>query len=160
LRDHRRIVARAFGTGGLVLGVPALLALLFVCANLFVLRPAPDKSSYLDVGTYGIAGLLTNGAHGVAKVLEWLGGIATWIEEGLATGLLAAVLLAVALYFIGRGIERHASVARFAALALAGVFLLFWLAVLLSVPRDMIVVPGLGAAAAVYVIWVMGWRYA
>jgi hypothetical protein len=160
MRNHRRIVARAFGISSFVLGVPSLMALLSVCAGLFLLRPAPDKSGYLDIGTYGIAGLLANSAHGVGKVLEWLGTIATWIEEGLAIGLLGAVLLAVALYFIGRGIERHTTGARIAALGLASVFVLFWLTLLLSLPRDMAVVPGLGAAAALYVIWVMGWRYA
>ena len=41
--------------------------LLVICVSLFLLHPEPDKSSYLDVGTYGIAGLLANGARGVAQ---------------------------------------------------------------------------------------------
>src|SRR5437764_14445564 len=100
-----------------MLGVPSLGALLLICISLFFLRPTPDKSSYLDVGTYGIAGLLANGARGVGQVFAWLGGIAAWIEEAIAVGLMAAVLFAAGLYFTGTGIGRHSAPARLGAFA-------------------------------------------
>ena len=143
-----------------MLGVPSLAALLLVCTSLLFLRPVPDRSSYLDVGTYGIAGLLANGARGVGKLFEWFGGIATWIEEALAIGLLAAVLFAVMLVFTGRGIARHSAPARIVALAQSAVFLLFWLVVLLSLPRGAMLVPAAGVAVSLYAVWVLGWRYA
>src|SRR5437773_475053 len=129
------ILGRGFRVGGWMLGLPSLAALLLICPSLFFLRPAPDRSSYLDIGTYGIAGLLANGARGLGKLFEWLGGVATWIEEALAIGLVGAVLFAMVLVFTGRGIARHSSRARIVAFALSVVFLLFWLVLLLSLPR-------------------------
>jgi hypothetical protein len=160
LRNHRVIVGRGFRVGGWMLGVPSLAALLLICTSLFFFRPTPDHSGYLDIGTYGIAGLLANGARGVGKAFEWFGGIATWIEEALAIGLLAAVLFAVMLVFTGRGIAHHSAPARIVALALSAVFLLFWLLVLLSLPRGAMLVPAAGIGASFYAIWVLGWRYA
>jgi hypothetical protein len=136
------------------------VALLVICVSLFLLHPEPDKSSYLDVGTYGIAGLLANGARGVGQVFAWLGGIAAWIEEGIAVGLVAIVAFAAGLYFTGKGIGRHSAPARIAAFAIALVFLFFWLLVLLSLSRSAMAVPVMGAALSLYTIWVLGWRYA
>jgi hypothetical protein len=159
LRNHRLIVGRGFRIGGWLLGVPSLGALLLICTSLFVLRPSPDRSSYLDIGTYGIAGLLANGARGIGKVFEWFGGIAAWIEEALAVGLVGAVLFAAALVFTGRGIARQSAPARIVALALSVVFLFFWLVVLLSLPRGAMLVPAAGVGASLYAIWALGWRY-
>ena len=143
-----------------MLGLPSLVALLVICVSLFLLHPEPDKSSYLDVGTYGIAGLLANGARGVGQVFAWLGGIAAWIEEAIAVGLIAAVLFAAGLYFTGTGIRRHSAPARIVAFAIALVFLFFWLVVLLSLSRSAMAVPVMGVAVSLYTIWVLGWRYA
>ena len=101
---------------------------------------------------------MANSAKGVGEAFGWLGGIAVWIEEVLAAGLVGSLLLAVILYFVGRGIARQSPVARIAALGLSIVLLLFWLVVLLSLPRSAMVVPGLGIGVSVYVIWALGWR--
>jgi hypothetical protein len=160
LANHRRIVANGFRIGGWLLGAPSIAALSLICVSLLLLHPAPDRSGYLDIGTYGIAGLLANSARGIGKVLEWFGGLAIWIEEALAIGLLGAVLFAVILVFTGKGIARHSSPAWIAALVLSGIFLCFWLLALLSLPRSAMLLPSAGVAASLYAIWVLGWRYA
>jgi hypothetical protein len=157
--NHRAIVARGFRIGGWVLGVPSLAALAAICINLFLLRPAPNKSSDLAIGTYGIAGLLANGARGIGRLFDWLGSIATWIEEALAIGLIGAVLFAVMLYSVSRGIERHSATARIVAFVVSCVFLLFWLALMFFLPREVLALAGLGVGLSLYTIWVLGWRY-
>jgi hypothetical protein len=159
LTNHRLIVGRGFRIGGWLVGLPSLAALLLICASLFLLHPEPDKSSYLDVGKYGIAGLLANGARGVGQMFAWLGGLAIWLEEAIAIGLAAMVIFAASLYFTGRGIDRHSALARISAFGTALVFLLFWLVVLLSLSRNAMAVPAVGVVASVYTIWVLGWRY-
>ena len=160
MRNHQAIVGRGFRIAGWLLGIPSLVMLLVVCASLFLVHPEPDKSSYLDIGTYGIAGLLANGARGVGQLFAWLGGIAAWIEEAVAIGLVGAILFATVLYFTGRGIDRHSKPARIVGSAIAIVFLLFWLLVLLSLPRAAMLLPSLGLGVSIYAVWVLGWRYA
>jgi hypothetical protein len=156
---NREIVAWGFRIGGWVLGVPSLVALVTVIAGLFVPRPAPDKSPDLDVQTYGIAGLLTNGAKGVGKALDGLGGFLSWVEWSLAIGLSASLGLAVVLYFTGRGIARHSTGAGVFGIGLSAIFLLLWLTILMSLPRGgAMAVPAVGMALSLYAIWVLVWR--
>src|SRR5512142_1947588 len=90
---HRDIVAWGFRIGGLLLGLPSLAALVAVLWARFAGGgPQTDKGAYLDVGTYGIAGLLHNGATGVGRAFAWLGGIASWVEGALAVVLGVLVL--------------------------------------------------------------------
>ncbi|MEI9889107.1 MAG: hypothetical protein WDN08_21900 [Rhizomicrobium sp.] len=133
--EHRRIVARGFRVGAFVLGVPALAGLLAIGTSVVLARPDGGGSGYLDIGTYGIAGLLANGARGVADVFDWLGGIALWLEGVLAAGLAAALVFAVVLFFTGRGIARHGAGANAVGIGLSVLFVLFWATVLLSVER-------------------------
>lgn len=155
--NHRQIVARGFRVGGWLLGAPSLAALLAVCASLVFVRAPADKSSYLDIGTYGIAGLIANGAKGVGDVLGWFGGIGVWIEEALAAGLAAALAFAIVLYLTGRGLARHSPAARIVGIGLSVVFLLFWTLVLLSLNRSAMAVPAVGMGVSIYAIWVLGW---
>jgi len=141
-----------------VLGAPSLAALLAVGTSLIFVRAPADKSSYLDIGKYGIAGLIANGAKGVGDVLGWFGGIGVWIEEALAAGLLAALAFAAVLYFTGRGLARHSPAARIVGIGLSVVFLLFWTIVLLSTSRSAMAVPAVGMAMAGYSVWVLGRR--
>lgn len=160
MRNHRVIVGRGFRVGGWMLGVPSIAGLLLVCTSLFFAGAKPDNSPYLDVGTYGIAGILANSARGVGKVFGWFGAIATWIEEALALGLVAAILFSLVLYATGKGVARRSAPARAVGLALSASFLVFWLIVLLSLSRSAMLVPAAGVAASVYAIWALGWHYA
>ena len=157
--NHRIIVGYGFRIGGSLIGLPSLVMLLLICVSLFGGHAQADKSSYLDVGTYGIAGLLTNGAHAVGAVFAWLGGIAAWIEKALAVGFIALIVFAAGLYVTGKGIARHSAGARIAAFAITLVFLCFWVVLLLSLSRDALVMPAIGVAVSLYALWVLGWRY-
>ncbi len=158
MTNHRDIVAWGFVIGGWVLGVPSALGLLAAAAGLVFLRGPENKSSYLDVGKYGIAGMINNGAKGVGDVLGFLGGIGTWLEGVLAVAFAVALGLAVLLVFTGRGIARHAAVAGVTGIVIASVFLLFWAVMFLSSARSAMAVPVAGMGTAIYAIWVLGWR--
>ena len=159
LVNHRMIVGWGLRIGGWIVGVPSLAALVMVCASLFSPVPAADNSPYLDIGTYGIAGLLANGAHVVGSVCAWLGHLLRWMLEAIAVGLAATLLFAVALSLTGRSVLRHAPAARVAAIVFAGLFLLVWSVALVSLPRSAMAVSAIGVAASLYAIWVLGWRY-
>lgn len=158
--NHRDIVAWGFCIGGALLGLPSMVGLVLIGGNLLLAPPAaPDKSGMLDVGTYGIAGLIANGAKGVASMFDWLGGLAAWVEGALAVVLGVLVVFAVVLFFTGRGIARHASGAGAVGISLSVAFALFWLVVLLSVERGTpMLVPAVGLAMAGYAVWVLGSR--
>jgi hypothetical protein len=158
MTDHRSIVATGFAVGGWLLGVPSAIGLLAMVAGLVFLRAPDDKSAYLDVGKYGIAGLINNGAKGVGDVLGFLGGIGGWLEGVLAVAFAVALGLAVLLVFAGRGIARHAAGWGVTGIVIASVFALFWAVVFLSTARSAAAVPAAGTAAAGYAIWVLGWK--
>jgi hypothetical protein len=156
---HRDIVAWGFRIWGLVLGLPSLVGLALVLVARFSGGGKTADGEYLDVGTYGITGLIANGAKGVGRVFEWLGGIASWIEGALAVVLGVLVVAGAALFFIGRGIARHAPGAATFGIVLLVIFALVWAVVLLSVNRNAaMAVPALGLAMSLYAIWVLGWR--
>lgn len=157
---HRDIVAWGFTIGGAALAVPSAVGLVAVVWAMFSAPTTPEnKGEYLDVGTYGIAGLLANGAKGVGALFDWMGGVAAWVEGVLAGVLGAALLFAILLFFTGRGIARHASGAGTLGIVLSVIFALVWAAILLSVNRNAaMAVPALGLAAALYAIWVLGWK--
>lgn len=158
LTSHRDIVAWGFCIGGALLGVPSALGLLAIGASQIFLRSPEDKSAYLDVGKYGIAGLLQNGANAIADMFAWLGGIATWLEAVLAAGLAMALMFAIVLFFTGRGIARHAGGASAIGIVLSVIFLLLWTLVLLSTPRNAMALPAIGMTMSVYAIWALAWR--
>jgi hypothetical protein len=130
-----------------------------VVGGLFIPWPAPDKSPYLNVQTYGLVGLLNNGAKGVARMLDGLGGVLSWIEWALAIGLSGSLAFAVILYFTGRGIARHSTGAGVVGIGLSAIFLLIWLVILMSLQRGgAMAVPAAGIALSLYTIWVLIWR--
>jgi len=157
---HRDIVAWGFRIWGLVLGLPSLVGLVLILAER--LTDAGGKTTdgeYLDVGTYGITGLIANGAKGVGRAFDWLGGIASWVEGALAVVLGVLVVAGAVLFFIGRGIARHTSGAGTFGIVLSVIFALVWAVVLLSVNRNAaMAVPALGLAMSLYAVWVLGWR--
>jgi hypothetical protein len=154
------VVGWSFRLGGWIVGLPSLLALAMVCASLISSTAGPDNSSYLNIGVYGIAGLLANGAHAVSNMFAWLGNVARWIAEVIAVGLAAILLFAAGLSVTGKGVLRHSESARIVAFVLALVFLLAWAVALFALPRSAMILPVAGVAFSLYAIWVLGWRYA
>lgn len=159
--DHRLIVARGFRIAAWVIGAPSTLAALAFGGGALVAGSgsAAQKPHYLDVGAYGIAGLISNAATGVGGVLSFLNGVAAWALGLLAIAALAAALFAGLLYLVGRGLKASRPWARVLAIAMMG-FLAFDSLVAFAILRggarlfDAVVL-----AALVYALWVLGWRF-
>ncbi len=71
LDRHLAIVAHSFRVAGCVLGVPSLVALLFLLWTWLSLRPGPPvHPASTDIGKYGAIALLESGAYGVARIFQ------------------------------------------------------------------------------------------
>ena len=159
---HLLIVALEFRLAGLLLGIPGVAALVVVIRDVLFLRkaPPPDKSEPLDIGTYGLAGLLNNGARGVGHLLFALNGVATWLLTLLAFVMLLVVLFAVGLYLTGRGIDRQAAWARIIALALSGGLALVSCVLMAVLRRELAPFAVVPLGLSLYTLWVLLWRFA
>lgn len=155
---HRLIVAWGFRIAGLLLGAPSLLALAVICINL-PHAPPPNHSSYLAIGTYGIAGLLANAAHGAGAAFDWLEHVGAWVAKLLAFACVVILLCAASLYLAGRGIARGSPAARAGGFALSLLCLLFSVTLLLVLPSRIMAMPIFGCGLSLYALWVLGWRY-
>jgi len=156
------IVASGFRIAAWLVGAPSLAATIGLTVSVFLLgqAAAPDNSQPLDLKTYGVAGLISNGAWGVAKVFGFLAGLGEWIAAGLAVVSLLATLAAVLLYFTGRGIGRHATWARIFGLLILSASLLVALGGLSHTSPLAALFPGLLLGASIYGLWVLLWRFA
>ena len=157
MTSHREIVAWGFCVAGGLVGLPSAVGLGLIGYDRFGARPSENTSEYLDIGKYGIAGLLHNGAKGVTDIFGWLGGIASWIEGVLAVVLAVALVFGIVLFFIGRGIARHAAGAGVAGIVLSVILLLAWSLILLSTSGSAMALPAIGMVMSFYTIWVLGW---
>ena len=164
---NRRIVAGAFRIVALLLGVSATVAFGGLTYFAIDLRstplPPPDKTPYLDIGTYGLVGLLSNSAKavgaGVGPLLAHLSAAAMWLITGLAIASLVVALFALLLYLTGRGIARHTRWARITASFISAVFLLVSILALTSLRQDLAPLACVPVGLSLYSIWVLGWRY-
>ena len=158
--EHRLIVAQGFRVAGWVIGLPSALAAIGLGVGAAVLgaRPAAP-SQMLNVGDYGLVGLLSNAATGLVGVLSFLGGVAAWVMGVLAVAALLAALFAALLYAVGRGLRVSAGWARVVGIALTTVLMLnglFALLMLQDAARLAVVVI---LAALAYALWTLGWRF-
>jgi hypothetical protein len=160
LADHRLIVARGFRIAGLVIGAPSLLTAIALGAGAFLAGSGSGhRPQHLDVSTYGLVGILSNAADGVGGVLSFLNGLAAWAFGLLAVLALLTALLAGVLYLVGRGLKASRPWARglgIAMMALLTFHSLVGFALMRGGPR---LLDGLVLAAAVYALWVLGWRF-
>jgi hypothetical protein len=161
LSGHLRWVALALRVAGWALGVPSLLSTLGLTVGAFVLRQAPatPASHSLDIRTYGLVGLLENGARGVAKTLEFLISVGTLVVTALAIASLAATLIALILYLAGRGVQHHATWARIVAILIFLGLLAATLGALSVLPRILVPVDCLLIGLSLYSLWVLVWRF-
>ena len=168
MNTHLRIVAGEFRVFGLLFGVPSLatfgLAIYSAIDLGSVPVPPPDKSDYLDVGTYGLTGLLVNGGEaigtGLGKLLELLSSAAPWIIGALAMESLAMTLFAVLLYFTGQGIGRSATWARIVGILLTTGSMIVFIGMLVILPQGLMLLACLPMALSLYTLWVLCRRYA
>jgi hypothetical protein len=158
--DHRLIVARGFGIAGWALGIPSALAAIGLGVGAVVMgaRPAPPSEA-LSVGDYGLVGLLSNAAIGLAGVLSFLGGIAAWLMGLLAVAALATALFAGLLYLIGRGLRVSAPWARVLAIVLSALLAVNALLVLTVAQGAARLADSLLLAGLAYALWALGWRF-
>jgi len=160
LADHRLIVARSFRIAGVVIGLPSSLAALGLTVGAFLAGSGSGhKPQYLDISTYGIAGLISNAANGVGGVLSFLNGVAAWVFGLMAVLAVATALFGGLLYLVGRGLRASRPWARglgIAMMALLTFHSLVGFALLRGGPR---LLDGLILAGAIYALWVLGWRF-
>ncbi len=165
---HLQIVSGEFRIAGLLLGVPSTIAFVALIYTVIDLRSTPalprDDSQYLDIDKYGLVGLLNNGVKGIGDVIgtpiAFAAGAAMWLIVALAIASLVAALFAVLLYFVGRGVRRRATWARFVGIILTTGFLLISILALTSLRRDLASVAVLPVGLSLYTLWVLGWRFA
>lgn len=158
--DHRLIVARGFRIAGLAIGAPSAVAALALGAGAFLTGSGSgQKPQYLDVSTYGIAGLISNAANGVGGVLSFLNGVAAWALGLLAVLALLAALFAGLLYLVGRGLKASRPWARLLAIAMMAVMAFNSLVAQAILRGGARLVDAVVLAALVYGLWVLGWRF-
>jgi hypothetical protein len=159
---HVKIVANGLRAAGLLLGILSLVSLFMFGGSLFLIgrQPSPPPSHPLDIQTYGLVGLLQNGAIGLGHALNFLGTLSLWLGVLMVVVSLVVLIVALLLFFIGRGVAAHAGWARIAAGFGAGVVFLASGSVLSSLPREAAAIDCAFMAVALYTLWVLGWRYA
>jgi len=164
LDRHLLIVANGFRALGFLLGVPSLLACLWITWVLIDFASLkPDKSAQtseeaINIGRDGIVGLIVAGAKVGVKGLELVGKASAWALRLIDVAAAALTLTGACLFFTGRGLVLHAAWARIiAGLAASGIFLISFLA-LTSLRR--------GAAFAlipigvsIYMLWALIRRF-
>lgn len=154
------IVARGFRIAGWALGLTCFIAAIGLGVSAFALNhQAQVKPAYLDVGAYGLVGLLSNGANGVAAGLSFLGGVASAILALLAIVAVAGIAFAVLLHAVGRGLTASAAWARVLAGLISLVALLNAASALAFLRQGAAILDAALVASLAYVLWVVGWRF-
>ena len=159
---HRTIVALGFKVSGLLVGVLATVACVFLTieAIWFHHAAAPDGSHLISVRTYGLIGLMNDAAVGIDRVFGVLAGLAAWLFAALAVVALFVVVWAGLLYLVGRGVGRQAAWARIVGGGIALIMALANLLALTSLPDDkMDLPPLLLLGVSLYTLWTLIWRF-
>lgn len=159
---HRSIVALGFKVSGLIVGVPAVAASVFLTIEAISLHraAAPDGAHLISVRTYGLIGLMNDAAVGIDRVFGVLAGLAAWLLAGLAVVALFVALWAGLLYLVGRGVGRRALWARIVGGVFALILALANLLALTSLPDEkMDLPPLLLLGVGLYTLWTLIWRF-
>jgi hypothetical protein len=165
--NQRMIVAWMFRIGALLFGVPALIGLIDIIANLILLeRIAPhiQPGQPLDIQKYGIVGMLADGGNLIGLMLSFVAGLGILAAILLATVLTILIAVSSLFFFTGNGVARRADWAKVMGIVLSALCLLFWLGGLHAAQNGdadvtSTIVTATGIAASAYAIWVLGWRY-
>lgn len=159
---HRRFVATEFRLTGALLGIGSLIVLVDSGYGAYVAHNAPpaDNSPPLDVGKYGLVGLLTNGGQVAGRALHTLSFAAAWVLAAVAVVAFVVFLLSVLVYFTGGGIARQRGWARVMAVLLSLILALITISALFVVDRGAIPIFAVPAVLSLYTLWALVWRYA
>lgn len=160
MNRNRLLVSIEFRLVGALLAVLSLAALADFADTAFVMRavPPPDKQPFLDIGTYGLVGLLDNGARVASQMLYALGSLASWLLAVLAVIAVLTLLFGALLYFVGRGLRRGARWARVLGVVLTIFFALLPFGWLATVSQNGALVAGVPIALSFYTLWVLIWQ--
>ena len=161
MTTHRRIVATEFRLTGLVLAIASLVALVDFGRTAYLVRNAPplDNSPPLDIGKYGLVGLLTNGAQVAGRAVHTLSFAAGWILAAMAVVAFVLLLLGVLITFTGGGISRQRGWARVMGVLLSLCLALITIPALFVVDRGAIPIFAVPAVLSLYTVWALLWRY-
>jgi hypothetical protein len=159
---HRRIMALGFRFAGFLLAMTSLVVLEEAGYSAYVVHnaPPPDNSAPLDIGKYGLVGLLTNGAQVAGRAVHTLSFAAAWVLAAVAIVAFVVFLLAVLIYFTGGGISRQRGWARVVGVLLSLVLALITIPALFVIDRGAIPVVAVPAVLSLYTVWALIWRYA
>ena len=158
--QQRHLVAGAFHAASLVLGIPSSIAFVFLVWESVRLHFGPSGTATGATGNQ-LIDLFVQGFRLFGKLFAFLGGAAKWAFTLLAVASLVIIVAAVILFFIARGLHAGRAWARIFGILLALAALLVALVVLAALRRPVpIALSTTAAAASVWVIWVLGWRFA
>jgi hypothetical protein len=157
---HLPTVANAFYIAAALLGLPALPGFLyfgFAALRLRLLTPASTAvSSSPDV----MVNLIETGARIFGSVFKFIGDAGQWVITAFTAICFLILLLAGALFLIGRGLHAHAAWAR----AVGALFVLSTLLVslvgMLSLRRGGWAISSSLVAISTYATWVLLRRFA
>ena len=152
------LLSRMFTIGGFVLGLPSLAVLAFYAVHLLRrLVAAPTVETQFGDNPDAVMRLLQGLSQGIGAVAHLAGSIAQWVLDIAAEAAGAGLLLAVACWFTGRGLQAHATWARASASLVLGLTVLVALLLALSlrglgrVPMLALVVFGV---LGIHALWV------
>ena len=159
---HSWIVATEFRLTGGTLAIASLVALADFGHTAYLMHSAPpaDNSPPLDIGKYGLVGLLTNGAQVAGRAVHTLSFAAGWLLGVMAVLAFVLFLLGVLIYFTGGGIAHQSGWARVVGTLLSLSLALITIPALFFVDRSAIPIFAVPAVLSLYTLWTLIWRYA
>ena len=159
MNRHLTIVTAAFTWSGVLLGLPSLSAFLYFLWALVGVRiasPAGDAGGKPDYNS--LVGLLVSGAKVAGKTLGWLTTGAQWAIALLTVVSMLLLLVAMALFTTGRGLQAHQTWARILGMTLAAIlFFVGALGALLFRQGQAVAASTVVAAMCLYILWTL-WR--
>jgi hypothetical protein len=161
LNRHLLLLANGFRAVGLLLGIPSLLAFLWLASlklQLAWLKPVKSTQSSgeaVNIGRDGIVGVVVAIGTVIGKGFEFMGDAIGWVAGILDVAAAVLTAAGVLLFFTGRGLSLHATWARIAAGAAATGFLLISFLALTSLRRGAAPFALIPLSASIYMLWVL-----
>jgi hypothetical protein len=157
---QRHIVANIFQAASFVLGIPSLISVAFLSwewLRLRFLSPQPSQP-YKETGSQAVD-LFVLSFGLIGKLLELLGGAVEWLLGVLVILSLLCLSFAVCLHLTARGLYAGRAWARVCGMLLASLVLLSSALLTSALPKYALSPMALLACGALYVLWVLGWRF-
>ena len=113
----------------------------------------------LDIGTFGLVGVLANGGQVAGRAVHTVLIAGSWFAAAVAVAAFVSLLLALLIYVTGRGIVRQRGWARVLGVLLSLGLALIMISALTVVDRGAIPYVAVSAVLSLYTIWALLWRY-